>query len=233
MRILRAAIWACDDCTMYLCNGDLSGVDDDARVKRIENGCDAQGPHIVPNFDSEARTGMQTECYDGECDFCGIDDAVNLHRFAELGEGPEELDHDGAREYPIVNPSDHDRSYRTSLYCMWAGAYGDTRVYIWANSFEDAFEHLTEWLDDNAPGLLCKIDWDQTASDHGYEDWDAAYKALGEGDELDALVQEAETDLSIVGHTTLKNGDAIASWEWGGNEVTDEALVEAVRLLSV
>lgn len=232
MRILRAAIWACDDCTMYLCNGDLSGVEDMERVLHIEAACDAQGPHIVPNFDSEACTGMQTDCYYGECDFCGITDAANLHRFAELGIGPEELDHDGAREYPIANPSDHDATYKTQLFCMWAGAYGDTRVFVWADHFDDAFEVLTEWLDDNAPGCLTHIDWDATAREHGYENWQAAYDALGEGNELDALVEEAETDLSIVGHTTLKNGDAIASWEWGGNEVTEEALVEAVRLLS-
>lgn len=52
--------------------------------------------------------------------------------------------------YPIVNPN--DKSWTRHAYLMWAGAYG-TKAYIYANSFDDAFEHFVEWLDDNAPGL--------------------------------------------------------------------------------
>lgn len=231
MRILRAEIWACDDCTVYLCNGDLSGVDDSRIVKAIEAGCAEQGPGIVPNFDGETNVGIQTDSSD-DCQFCGASDKEHtgtLHRFAELGEGPEELDHDGAKEAPIVG-SPGCKRYSENLYLMWAG-YG-TKLFVWADSFESAFEEMVEWLDDNAPGCLTRINWDEAAQDAGYESWADAEAKLDE-DELEELRQSAESDLTVVGHTTLTNGDAIASYEWGGNDVTYQPTIEAVRLLTV
>ena len=64
---------------------------------------------------------------------------------------------------PVINHSDHD--WTRNLYLMWAGAYGDTKCYVWANSFDDAFEHLVEYLDDHAPGCLTKIDYDAAAEE--------------------------------------------------------------------
>lgn len=224
MRILRAEIWACDDCCMWLCNADLSGCEygqGEERVRQVQDACEAQGPHIAANFGSDDHEDAGMRDADGDaCEICGYEDSRYLHRFAELGEGPEELDHDGAREFPIVNPSDHDRSYRTTLYRMWAsdGAYCARKIYVWADGFETAFEHLAEWLDDNAPGYLAR----------------SSELLADMTDEERAEAEESGEipDYTYVGHTTLRNGDCIASHCWGGDEITDEALLGAVRLLS-
>jgi hypothetical protein len=100
------------------------------------------------------------------------------------------------------------------IYEMWAGAYADTRVLIRADSFESAEEALLEWLDDNAPGCLTTIDYDEAAQELGYKNLADAE----EQDKADEVIEHAEIDMTVVGHTTLKNGNAIASHEWGGQE---------------
>ena len=236
MRILRAEIWACDDCCIWLANGDLSGVEDEDRVREIQDACEAQGP-LSANWDSEAGLGIK-QAFGDACEICSYEHSSQLHRFAELGEGPEEYDYDGARDsrgelIPIANGCDAE-TWR-NLYCMWAGAYGDTRLFVWADSFDDAFEHLVEWLDDNAPGLFSKIDWDDAAREHGFESMAAALEQHGNDydcAEIEAIRETAEMDMTTIGHTTLDNGDCIPSWEWGGDEITSDALIGAVRLLS-
>lgn len=88
------------------------------------------------------------------------------------------------RMTPVANPS--DATWCRNRFLMWAGAYGDIKVAVYANSRDDAFEHLVEWLDDNAPGVL-----------------------------HEALTEEDEIDMTLVSHTTLNNGNCIPSWEWG------------------
>lgn len=228
MRILRAEIWACDDCCVWLCNADLSGCEyeqGEERVRAVQEACELQGPNIVPNFDSEAGIGIQEvgvyRSQGDACEICGYEDSRYMHRFAELGEGPEELDHGGAREFPIVNPADNDRNYRTTLYRMWAsdGAYTAKTILVWADGFETAFEHLVEWLDDNAPGYLSKSQ--ELLADMTPEE-------RAEAEESGEI-----PDYTGIGHTTLENGDCIASWCWGGDEVCYEPTIEAARLLSV
>lgn len=105
-----------------------------------------------------------------------------------------------------------------TLFEMWAGAYADTKVLVRAEHFETAFELLVEWLDDNAPGCLTKLET---------SDYEAAAEELGlvwdpkEGLGMDEarIIEHAEADLTVIGHTTLKNGTHIASYEWGGAEV--------------
>lgn len=209
---------------MWLCNGDLSGCEYEQGAERCEavmKACELQGPNIVPNFggDDNEDAGMR-DAHDDACEICGYEDSRQLHRFAELGEGPEELDHDGAREFPIVNPADNDRSYRTTLYRMWASdhGFGAETILVWADSFETAFEHLVEWLDDNAPGYLSK-------SAELLADMDPEERAEAE--------KSGEIpDYTCIGHTTLVNGDCIANWCWGGDEVCYEPTIEAARILS-
>jgi hypothetical protein len=133
-------------------------------------------------------------------------------------------------EYPIANASEADPE--TGLFLMWMGAYG-TKVYVWADHFETAFEHMVEWADDNAPGVLTDIrepelreaaetlgiEWEPTwlTRDHDYNDrnW--------------IKVQEyAEIDLTVIGHTTMKHGQYIPSYEWGGDQISDEDEVAQV-----
>ena len=79
--------WLCVDCTLYACNGDLSGIDSDARAKQVEEGVCSLGNHIVPDFDSETGEGHD-EFSNVGCDACGSGLAGEFHRFASLAETP-------------------------------------------------------------------------------------------------------------------------------------------------
>lgn len=217
MRILRPEIWACEDCTIWLCNADDSGMDE-GRALIVRDACAEQGPNICANFEAEENRGIQEYPSDA-CEICKFEEPRYLHRFAELGEGPEELDHDGAREYPIANSGEHDATFRTQLFLMWIGdgAYTAKNVYIWADSFEDAFEELVEWADEVCPGYLAKSE--ELLADMTPEE-------RAEAEETGEI-----PDYTCIGHTTLNHGDFVASWCWGGNEVTYEPTVQAVRLL--
>ena len=135
--------------------------------------------------------------------------------------------------YPMIRESSGGNVYR-----MWAGAYADTVVFVETDSFEGAFEELVEYLDDYAPGLLVSHAefrelLDEQAQEAGHPDF-AAVEALHAAhdmgdDEFYTLIQDAEADLTMIGHTTMTHGSHIASHEWGGDEVTDEAIASQLR----
>lgn len=74
--------WLCDDCTIFAVNGDLSGVDSDERVKKIEEGAERLG-RISPDFDSETEEGIK-DFSSHRCDACGTRLAGSRHRFVTL-----------------------------------------------------------------------------------------------------------------------------------------------------
>lgn len=135
-------------------------------------------------------------------------------------------------DYPIVNAAEH--AFADNLFLMWAGAYGDTRGYVWADSDEAAFEAWVEYLDDHAPGLLVSHEefrelLDEAAKEAGF----ASFGAVPEGtSEFASIVEDAEGDLTVIGHTSLKRGAHIPSWEWGFDEVTDASEFDAVQARS-
>lgn len=134
--------------------------------------------------------------------------------------------------FPIANACDHS-SYR-NLYLMWGGAYGTTRVFVWANSFEDAFEEFVEWADDHAPGLLTKLDTSDlksSARDLGIP-WQSSWPDY-EDDDFVRVLENAEADLTLIGHTTLKHGQYIPSWEWGGDDVSGSEEYDNVKRRSI
>lgn len=53
----------------------------------------------------------------------------------------------------LANPS--DASWTRHRYLFWLGAYGWTRVLVWANDHESALEELADWCELHAPGLFC------------------------------------------------------------------------------
>jgi hypothetical protein len=112
---------------------------------------------------------------------------------------------------PLLDAGDHCRNF----YALAFGAYGDTRLLVRAESLEDALEMAVEWIDDNAPGLLHTIgeaEYIEAAAELGYD-------PNTENEAEQAEIQErAEQDMYVVGHTTLKNGNAIPSWEWFADE---------------
>jgi hypothetical protein len=138
-------------------------------------------------------------------------------------------------EHPVVNPLEYDQTFNTRPFRMWAGHGGTTRfatttVYIWADSFESAFELLVEYLDEHAPGLLTTFtedDYKRAAEDMGitwrdyWPDYDDA--------RFERVAQHAEEGYTTIGHTSLQNGTHIESQYWGGDEVTDDDELE--RLL--
>jgi hypothetical protein len=55
--------------------------------------------------------------------------------------------------FHLVNPN--DKSWTKSRYVIALGAYGWTRLLVWANSLDDALDESIDWACDNAKGLLC------------------------------------------------------------------------------
>ena len=108
-----------------------------------------------------------------------------------------------------------DRVFR---FCF--GAYGDIAVYATGQGWEDAFEAAVDVLIDRELwGIFTEINYQEAASELGY----GLFEEL-EGDGLEEVMQHAEVDMTVIGHTTV--GDmgtaAIPSWEWSGREVFDE-----------
>lgn len=127
---------------------------------------------------------------------------------------------------PIANEAEYQCDENKSLFLMWAGAYGDTKAYVWADSFDAAFEEFTEYLDEHAPGCLTTVTEDdlKNAAKELELRWPGfpGPQTCDEDQELfDKIVEHAEADLTLIGHTTLKNGTHIVSYEWGGDEITD------------
>jgi len=123
----------------------------------------------------------------------------------------------------FANPCDYDSWQRTHLFYWSLGAYGSTHVYTWADSYESAEETMLEWVDDNAPGLLSTIgeaELRESAQELGIE--------YDPQDIDDRIIEHAEQDMIIVGHTTLKHGNAIPSWEVHVREVTGDTRKRAI-----
>ncbi len=138
-------------------------------------------------------------------------------------EDAENLPIANAGEYWMYESTGGAAGLRKGLYLMWAGQVGSVRVYVWADSFESAFEEFVEYLDDEAPGMLTDVtedDLKEAAQDKGIE-WQETWPDWEDSDFV-VVAEAAEVDLTSIGHTTLKHGQYIASWEWGGAEVTSE-----------
>jgi len=142
------------------------------------------------------------------------------------------------REIPVVNPLalPHDRFPSERLFKMWAGQTGTTFGYVWSDSEEDAFEEWVEYLDEHAPGHLVSHEefvelLDEAAREKGFQSWaDAEAQWLAKNgkhagwhndmmNDYSEIVESAEADLTIIGHTSPKHGGYIASYEWGFDEI--------------
>lgn len=150
---------------------------------------------------------------------------------------------DIAKEAPIVIAPDGVSviEERGSVFRMWAGQVGTTHVYIWTDSFESAFEELAEWCDDNAPGHITDVtlaELKEAAEDADIAwrpEWDKLDEETWDDPQFQRVRERAEEDLTLVGHTTLKHGQYMVSYEWGGEEVDPggdeyETVLERTRL---
>lgn len=122
---------------------------------------------------------------------------------------------DNEKVPPFANEPDDG----TSAFEFQFGAYGETKVRVYADHLEDALEVAVEWLDDNAPGHLVKV---------GSEEIAESAKELGivlevddyESEAFQKALAHAEMDLTHAGgHTTMKHGEYLRSWEWHVNEI--------------
>lgn len=125
-------------------------------------------------------------------------------------------------EIVIANPGDLTSTNR--LWYFEFGPYTGTHVYVWADGEEAAFEIAVEWLDDEAPGFLVNLtekDLREAAEDEGIE-WQPSWPDFDDR-KFQKVVEAAEADLTMIGHTTLKHGQYIRSDDWRFSEVTDDA----------
>jgi len=120
-----------------------------------------------------------------------------------------------------------DKSWTRHRYVLAFGAYGDTRLLVWANSLDDALDECVDWIADNAPGLLAD---DQVAEE--YERlmsegktctrcWNGAYgDDVGEcldckGEGIISLTEEEAHEEATIDTTCAGNcGNYILSHEW-------------------
>lgn len=101
--------------------------------------------------------------------------------------------------YPIIIVNASDRAYTDHRYVLAFGAYGWTRVLVYANHLDDALDEAIDWLADHAPGLLCD---DEVSAEYD--------RLVASGVEPDMAVAAAEVDTTLGGNA----GHYLHSWEW-------------------
>lgn len=111
----------------------------------------------------------------------------------------------------IVNPWDRDQTTGQWLICL--GAYGDTRLVIWADGADSALDEAIDWAVDHAPGLL--------ADESVAEEYN---RAIAEGLSEDEAQERATVDTTSGGSC----GHYINSWEWAIDEA-NRAMLLAMR----
>jgi len=94
----------------------------------------------------------------------------------------------------------NDRDWTNHRFVLYFGAYGDTKLLVWANNLEDALDECIDWIVDNKPVLLC--------DEQVKEEYD---RAIAEGKSEDEACEIAECDTTSGGNC----GNRILSWEWG------------------
>lgn len=119
-----------------------------------------------------------------------------------IGEGNSSF----TRTVTMINPT--ERKWHSSAFVLWFGAYGETRLHVYADHLEDALDECVDWLADHAPGMLA----DEQVHDE-YERLLAEAVAAGKDPEAtsEECAQEAEVDTTCAGNA----GNYLLSWEWG------------------
>ena len=122
----------------------------------------------------------------------------------------------------VVNPPEGGSAWKKSKYrypksrfVLCFGAYGWTKLLVWADDLGDALDGAIDWIADNAPGLLCD---EQVAEDYR----EALARLTAENESLPEAERCSEEDLeseayeeSTADTTTGDCGHCIASHEWG------------------
>lgn len=108
---------------------------------------------------------------------------------------------------------------RASLYQFQFGAYGDTSVYAWGRSVEDALEAAAEWLREESPDSFTDPEYEEAAAELGApEDWNTEGSPWAE-----KVRAAAEADL------TYTEAGFIHSAEWYVSDITDPSVIRRAR----
>jgi hypothetical protein len=102
-----------------------------------------------------------------------------------------------------------DRHWTSNRFILCFGAYGDTRLMVWANHLEDALDECVDWISENAPGLLCNEQVNEA-----YREWldeNAEDPSDPSEDEQNSAYEYSLEDVTTAGNA----GDHILSYEWG------------------
>ena len=100
----------------------------------------------------------------------------------------------------IIAVNSSDRDWTKHRYILCFGAYGWTKLMVWANHLEDALDEAIDYIADNYPGLLCD---DTVAEEYN--------RLVADGMDPDKAHEEATVDNTCGGNC----GHYINSWEWG------------------
>ncbi len=134
------------------------------------------------------------------------------------------IEEEGSSEpgFIVVNPLDlplggrrQTAMRKTELFALQFGAYGWTKLLVWARSAETALEEASGWLAEHEPGIFV----DQDALRRMEEE----YREENPDADDEHVMDEAYTDL------TYTEDGYIPSWEWtlddvSGSELFDVAL---------
>lgn len=125
------------------------------------------------------------------------------------------------RKVTLVNPCPRDNRAGLSRYgserafILWFGAYGETRLLVYARHLEDALDECVGWIADHKPGLFCD---DAVEADY--------LEGISEGLSEDEAIEQAEADMTV-----CDGGHYLAPWEWGvlGEDLTPKQIADYVH----
>jgi hypothetical protein len=113
-----------------------------------------------------------------------------------------------ARRVTMINPT--EKSYHRCAFVLWFGAYGETRLHVYADSLEDALDECVDWAVDHAPGLLA----DEQVRE-AYQEALAQRIAAGADATDERVIEECQQEAEIDTTTAGNGGNYLLSWEWG------------------
>lgn len=116
-----------------------------------------------------------------------------------------ESEPDDRHPYVLVNPLEVDAWQKPDLYAMYFGAYGTTRLLIWAGALESAIDPAVEWLAQYAPGHLSSEE-------------DVAKLMEEVREEEPGIDDEAAYDKATADLYYTESG-YLTSYEWTGDEL--------------
>ena len=102
------------------------------------------------------------------------------------------------REVILVNPE--ERQWTRERFVFAFGAYGWTRLMVWADGLDSALETAIDWIAEYAPGLL-----------HDDEVNEEYQRLIDEGMPEEQAFEESSVDCITFGHNGLH---FLPSWEW-------------------